>query len=624
MCGIAGLVIPGRTPDAELLKRMTETLRHRGPDDGGFHIGPDIGLGFRRLSIIDLATGGQPVSNRDGTVQAVFNGEIYNFRELRAELEGDGHHFRTSGDAEVLPHLYEERGVDMLKDLNGMFAFALWDSQRRQLLLARDRLGEKPLYYTEHVPGGGFAFGSEIKALLAAGVSRDPDRRALVEYLYHLYIPPPRSAFASIAKLEPGRYLLFREGRPEIKRYWSPHFRSARRTDAEHVEGLRQRVFEAVSSRVVADVPVGAFLSGGVDSAAVVAGMCAAHRGPVHTFTITFDGFEHYDESVAARTAAEHFGTEHHELRAELDGPSMLPALVDSFDEPFGNATAVLEWSLSEATRQHVKVVLTGDGADELFFGYPRFKGLALHERYQRMPIGLRSMVAAASGLLPEDTSGNHQWRRAREFLSTGHKSSLEAYASWIGYFTPDLLADLLTPELIDEARFAPDFLLGLADHTKRGDLNEFSRIELESFLPCNVLEYADRMSMANGLELRAPFLDHRLVEYVATMPADLKLRGKVTKWALREALGPELPAHALKGAKRGLNPPLGAWLRNGAGKLIRDLLDPEVIRRRGLFRPEAVARLLDEQERGRRDRSLHIWALLVLELWFRQRVDVS
>jgi asparagine synthase (glutamine-hydrolysing) len=302
----------------------------------------------------------------------------------------------------------------------------------------------------------------------------------------------------------------------------------------------------------------------------------------------------------------------------------MLPQLVDSFDEPFGNATAVLASSLSRVTREHVKVVLTGDGADELFFGYPRYRGLALAARYRRIsPLALRRLGAVLSRAIPESTSGRHSLRRAREFLATGAKPLVDAYGDWIGYFTPDLLGELLTAELQPEVPHATDFLHSLLHPNGRElDLNEISRAELESFLAYNVLEYADKMSMAHGLELRAPFVDHQLVDYVGSMPPELKLRGATTKWALRQALGPDLPPPVLQRAKRGLNPPLGAWLADGARPLVRELLSPEAVRERGLFEPAAVRALLRSQERGRRDRSLHIWALLVLELWFRRRVD--
>ena len=621
MCGFAGCVdASGVSPD--LIERMAATLTHRGPDERGSYLGPGVGLGFCRLSIIDLETGNQPLASEDGRVRSVFNGEIYNYRELRARLEKRGHRFATQGDAEVIPHLYEELGVEFVNELRGMFAIALWDDGERRLLLARDPIGEKPLYYTDELPGGGFGFASEMKALLAAGVSREPDRRALAEYLYHLYVPAPRSAFAAIRKLLPG-HVLVREhdGKPRLSRYWEPRFETVRRSEEEHVAGVREHVLDAVRSRMVADVPLGAFLSGGVDSATVVAAMSAAAVEPVHTFTITFDGFDHSDESADARAAARHFGTEHHELRGSLDAAALVPTLVESFDEPFGNATAALLWALSRETRKHVKVALTGDGADELFFGYPRYRGFEAAQRYGRLPAVARRLGALAATAIPESTTGRHSLRRAREFLEGGVVSPTQAYSAWIGYFTPDALESLVSDELADEAAHAGEFLHGLTGSEIR-DLNELSRVELQSFLPYNVLEYADKMSMAHGLELRAPFVDRHLIDYVGTLPPEMKLRGRVSKWALRRAFEAELPPATLAKPKLGLNPPLGSWLAGAAEPLVRELLDPAVVRRRGLLRPEAVETLLAEQRSGRRDRSLHVWALVMLEMWFRLRVD--
>lgn len=625
MCGIAGVVEPGRVPERELVERMSSTLIHRGPDDSGAHIGPEIGLGFRRLAVIDLETGNQPVRNEDGTVVAVFNGEIYNFRELRQELLAADHRLHSRGDAEVLVHLYEEYGADLVSHLRGMFALAIWDGSRSELLLACDPLGEKPLYYADAWRGGGLAFASEAKALLAAGVSREPDLGALAQYLYHLYIPAPSSAFRAIAKLPPGHLLSHRQGKTTVRRYWAPEVDLAPRLEAEHVAGLRERVCDAVAARLVADVPLGAFLSGGIDSACIVAAMREAGAGPIHTFTITFPGHGSYDEAAAASATARHFGTVHHELAAEFDVASALPAVIDGFDEPFGNPTAILVRSLSATARPHVTVALSGDGGDELLFGYPRFRGLELARRYRGIVPGrLRSLAARASIAIPQDRHGRHSRRRAREFLAAGSLDSVAAYRSWIGYFTPALRAELFDGPLAGESSRAEALLSGLFGGVREPDLNELSRVELQSFLPYNILAYSDRMSMASGLELRAPFVDRALVEYALTMPPELKLRRATTKWALRQAFARELPGHVLSAGKRGLNPPVGAWLAGPAAPLVAELLSPRAVRRRGLLAPEAVSRLLTEQAHGRRDRSLHVWSLLALELWFRMRVDTA
>jgi len=621
MCGICGVISSGRRVGETRVRRMAATMVPRGPDDDGHHFGPDVGFGCRRLSIIDLDTGNQPVSNEAGNVVAMLNGEIFNFRDLREELQRRGHVFRTRGDAEVLPHLYEEHGSDLFEHLRGMFAIAIWDAERRMLVLGRDRLGEKPLYYSTHAPDGAFVFASEAKALLAAGVPRDPDVGAIVQYLFHLYVPAPASGFSAIKKLLPGHVLELEGGEVRISQYWRPSFRPTEVDEGRSVAGVRERVIDAVRSRLIADVPLGAFLSGGLDSATVVAAMRAAGADPVHTFTITFEGFDNYDEAVDARATAEHFGTQHHELTATLAGPEGLPFVVDAFDEPFGNPTALLLSALSSVTREHVKVALSGDGADELFFGYPRFRGLAYAARYRRFGMGpLRRVALAAASAVSEGSDGPRN-RRVREFLEVLGAEPRDAYMNWIGYFTPPMLDRLLVPDLRGEGRRTPMFLAGLFDTAGATDLNAVSEVELQSFLPYNVLEYADKMSMAHGLEVRAPFVDHHLVDYVSALPADMKLRGRTSKWALRKAFAPELPQHVVRGTKRGLNPPLGEWLSR-SGRLLDDLLSKEAVAARGLFQWDAIRRLRGEHESGWRDRSLHLWALLVLEIWFRHRID--
>ncbi len=620
MCGITGLVRPGAPVAEDVLASMTAALHHRGPDDVGLFMDGDCGLGFRRLSIIDLETGNQPLSNEDGTVQSVFNGEIYNFEELRRRLEQRGHVFRTKGDAEVLPHLYEEYGTGMVAELRGMFGFAIWDAKRRTLFAARDRMGEKPLYYAQ-LPGGGIAFGSEIKSILHAGVERVADPAALVEFLHYLYIPAPRTGYKDIAQLPPAHSLTWRDGEIEVERYWAPSFREQRRTTEEHLEGLREHVLDAVASRTHADVPLGAFLSGGLDSGSVVAAMREAGTDPLHTFTVTFEGFDAYDESEEARQVAAFFGTQHHELRVELDATQMLPMVVDHFDEPFGNPTALLIAGLSRATRDHAKVALTGDGADELFLGYPRHRGIELQQRvHARVPGPVRRLMAAGGGRFRDRTDGRHTVRRMREFLEAADLPLAHAYDSWVSYFTPDMLADAVEPAHRLQAERAPEFLMDLFRDAGPG-LNGVSAVDLSSFLPYNVLHYADKMSMAHGLELRAPFVDHHLVEYVSTMPAALKLHNGTSKWALRQAMGGLLPEISLTKTKRGLNPPLTAWLA-GASDVVDDLLSDESVRARGLLRPEAVRALRHEYKAGIRDRALHVWALAVLELWFRRRID--
>ena len=623
MCGIAGYL---GQPHAGLGTEMAALLAHRGPDDAGETVletgdGSAVVLAHRRLSIIDIPGGHQPQTNEDGTVHVIFNGEIYNFQDLRRTLEGRGHRFRTRSDTEVLVHLYEERGVDMLEELRGMFAFALWDAPRRRLLLARDRLGVKPLYYAEPEGEIEVAFASELKSLLRVpGVSGELDPEALAAYLAFLYVPHPRSAVRGVRKLPPGHLLVHEGGRTIVRRYWEL---GGEATEPDE-EQLVQLLDEAVELRLVADVPVGAFLSGGLDSSSIVASAVASGTYP-DTFSVVFSRPEErrYDEREDARLVAETFGTTHHELEAAPDVAELLPEIVRHFDEPFGNPTALLVYELARLTRAHVKVALAGDGADELFAGYPRFRGITAAARYRRVPRRVRALAAAGARALPESTSGRHSLRRAREFALAPFESLDDAYVSWITYFDPARRRDLYSAALAERLReSAPPerFLFELFDRAPHGDLvNRLSFVELQSFLPCNVLEYGDKMSMAHGLEVRAPFTDHRLVEYVVGLPGSEKLHRGRSKAILRRALESRLPERSLTKRKVGFNPPIGLWLRGELSKLVDSHLSRDVVESRGLFRPEAVESLVGELRGGRRDVSLHVWSLIVLEQWQRE-----
>jgi asparagine synthase (glutamine-hydrolysing) len=619
MCGIAGYLGQAR---AGLGAEMAARLAHRGPDDAGECVLGDGGvvavLAHRRLSIIDVAGGHQPQTNEDGTVHVVFNGAIYNFQALRRELEAKGHRFATRSDTEVLVHLYEEHELEMLAHLRGMFAFALWDAPRRRLLLARDRMGVKPLYYATPGREIPLAFASELKALLPVpGVSRELDPEALAAYLAFLYVPHPRSAMRGIRKLPPGHLLVHQDGRTTVRRYWSLEPAA----EGPDEEGLWELLREAVGLRLVADVPVGAFLSGGLDSSSIVAAAAAGGARP-DTFTVVFPRPEErlYDERADARAVADAFGTEHHELEASPDAGALLPEIVRHFDEPFGNPTALLVHELSRLTRRHVKVALAGDGADELFAGYPRYRGLAVAAAYRRVPRPVRALAAAGARALPESTRGRHGLRRAREFALAPLGTLEDAYLSWITYFQPEARSRLYSEGLAERLReSAPPerFLTDLFEQAPRDDLvNRLSFVELQSFLPCNVLEYGDKMSMAHGLEVRAPFTDHRLVSQVYALRGSDKLQRGTSKAILRGALAGRLPQRPLAKRKIGFNPPIGLWLRRDLGSLVDSHLSREVVESRGLFRPERVAALVDELRSGRRDVSLKVWALIVLEQW--------
>ena len=625
MCGIAGIVEPGGSPERATVERMAATLRHRGPDEHGIRIAPEIGLGARRLSIIDLDDR-EPAAGERGRRRSsvVFNGEIYNYLELRQELLGARPHASHAGRHRgASPHLYEElRRRARRAPARHVRVRHLGRAPQARLVLARDRLGKKPLYYADPRRRARVRLRAQGAARRSGG-SRELDPEALARLPAPTgYIPAPRTILRGVHKLEPATIAHARRRRDPRPALLVADATARRRPRPGRARGAGFASSSARPSgcRLVADVPVGAFLSGGMDSSTVLARWPRRRRTGAHVHdrlrgtTTTTSGSE------PARSRATSAPSTTSSAPASAD-PTLLPGLVDAFDEPFGNPTAALVSSLSKVTREHVKVVLTGDGSDELFFGYPRFRGLWLAERYRRLaPGALRDVAASLAGRMSEDTVGRHTRRRVREFLEAGGGDTRGAYLDWIGYFLPPMLGELLEPALRDEIGQATDFLGRLlGDHP---DLNRISQTELQSFLPCNVLEYADKMSMAHGLELRAPFADHRLVEYVGTMPASVKIRHGRQKWALREALRDDLPAGVLRRRKRGLNPPLGSWLTEGRG-LVDDLLSPRSVRARGLFEPRAVDALRAEHAAGRRDRSLHIWALMVLEMWFRRRVDV-
>ena len=630
MCGIAGFAdgTPGgrsaQTPlrlDAEfnLVHRMCEVIRHRGPDDEGIHVEPGIGLGMRRLSIIDLAGGRQPIHNEGKTIWVVFNGEIYNYRELRAELEALGHRFYTSSDTESIVHAYEEWGEDAFRRLRGMFGIALWDGPGRALLLARDRAGQKPVHYTER--GGRLYFGSEIKSLLAAGAV-DPvlNLAALDHYLAFLYTPGDASIFEGVSKLPPGHLLRWRDGRAEIRQYWQVDARETfRGSEAEAAEALGAVLQDAVSSHLVSDVPLGAFLSGGVDSSAVVGMMARASSRPVKTFSIGFDD-PAFDELQYARTVAAHFGTDHHEFVVRPDGLSILEELIGHFDEPFADSSAIPTWYVSEIARRHVTVVLSGDGGDELFGGYDRYLPHPRVAQFDRVPVpGLRRAASLAWPLLSHGARG-------KNFLRHVAKSPAGRYLDSIAMFQADERASLYAPGV--RASLAVDSEAILSRHFDRfaGLPHEgrMMRFDFETYLPEDVLTKVDRMSMAHSIETRVPILDNQVIDFAASLPSAFKIRNGRRKHILKEALRPLLPAGILDRRKQGFGIPLGTWFRGGLTGLFSDVLDAPRTRQRGYFESAFVSRLLKEHLAGERDHTLRLWQLLVFELWHRQYLDAA
>lgn len=617
MCGITGFTGDG---SRHVLERMARTLRHRGPDDEGFFVSPgEVNFGFRRLSIIDLATGEQPVFNEDRSVAVMLNGEIYNYRELRVDL-ARRHTFRSSGDAEVIAHLYEEVGERIFENLNGMFAIALWDGSAQTLLLARDRFGEKPLYYA--MVGGELLFGSEPKALLAhPGLRPALDPAALFAYLTREYVPSPRSMFRGIKKLEAGRCLRFRDGRITERSYYDlcsgPALAGANETDA--LAELDRRLGEAVRSRLVADVPLGLFLSGGLDSSTVSYYAQAAAGRKMLSFSIGFRD-RSFDESGYARLVARTLGTEHRELffepRSLLD---ILPEIASRLDEPIADAAILPNYLLSRFARHSVTVALGGDGGDELFMGYPTFPAERIAEWFLRLPKILReTVIPALAGRLPVSFGYiPFDYRLKRFLLGLGY-GRRHRNAVWIGSFTPEEKRELLSPDLLRAAGDEDDFAdvdRHLAAVAGRPLLEQVAYLYMKTYLADDILALKDRASMFASLELRSPFLDHRLVDFVTALPPSWRLRGLTTKYLLKRLMASRLPRAIVRRKKRGFAVPIGRWLRADAGSLL-DLLSPARLRAGGIFNPAFVERLVSEHRSGRRDNRKPLWTLVMFELW--------
>lgn len=632
MCGIAGRwnLDPDRPVSGALVRRMCDAIAHRGPDDAGVWTEGRAGLGHRRLSIVDLSPAGhQPMPSPSGTCWIAFNGEIYNFLELRAELEREGVTFRSRTDTEVILALYEREGIACLRRLRGMFAFALVDRERRKLFLVRDRIGVKPLCY--HVDREGVSFASEIKALLQdPAVRGEPDPVAIHHYLTYQSVPAPMSAFRGVRKLPPAHYLEVSEGHIELHRYWklsyaAPHaVKSVREERALEAE-LLHRLEEAVAVRMISDVPLGAFLSGGIDSSAVVALMARHSSGPVRTFSIGFDD-DDYDELPYARQVAERFGTRHLEFVVKPQAAEILPRLVRQYDEPFADASAIPTWYVSQLAREHVTVALNGDGGDEDFAGYDRYAANAHAERLRLLTplLGSRAFRAALDRLPHGAASTSTRWRIKR-FVSQLARSPEARNAGWLAQFAPDLKAELYTPAFRSQTGLleAEEWLYGRFRDSDAPDfLSAVLDADVQTYLPDTLCTKVDIASMAHALEARSPFLDHTLMEFAARIPMRLKLRGGDTKRILKRALRGLVPDAVLDRRKMGFNAPVDRWLRGELREMANDLLRSERARGRGWFRPEFVSRMLDEHDRGTRNWHVQIWNLMMLEAWQREFVD--
>ena len=623
MCGIAGYVHRDRSRPAEapLLRSMTETLAHRGPDEEGYLLDGEAGLGMRRLRILDLEGGSQPIYNEDRTVGTVFNGEIYNFQELRRDLEARGHTFRTDVDTEVIVHQYEEDGPDCLQRFNGMFALAVWDGRRRRLLLARDRLGIKPLHYLEGPSA--FVFGSEIKALLRhPDATFELDPRALARYLTHECVPAPRSIFRDIRKLPPGHRLLLESGTATVERWWRIPFSGGpvpADLDAA-TEELDSLISEAVRRRLISDVPLGAFLSGGIDSSTVVAYMQRHATSPVKTFNIGFRE-RSFDESDPARMVARHLGTEHHEATFGADEMlELVPRLGELLDEPLGDTSVFPTYLLSQFTKERVTVALSGDGGDEMFAGYPTYPAHRAFRIYDRLPRALRrGIIGPLVRSLPVSTRNFSLDFVAKRFISADGLPALERHVVWMGAFAPDGLQRVLSPELrraladddpFEDARRLWD------ECDAHDDLSRILHLDMRTYMQDDILTKVDRTSMMHSLEVRVPLLDHHVVEFAARLPIDWKLKGWTTKHLLKRLARRTLPARIVTRRKKGFGAPVAAWLRGPLRDLAADLFSADRLRRSGLFDPDEVGRLLDDHLAGRADHRKPLFTLLVFELW--------
>jgi len=614
MCGIAGWA-GDLDADESVLRRMCDAIRHRGPDDEGYLFEPGrVALGFRRLSIIDLQGGNQPLFDERRSAAVTCNGEIYNFRELRRDLERRGHAFRTGSDVETVVHLYEDRGVRCLDELRGMFAIALWDGERQRLLLARDRLGVKPLYWAR--VGDAILYGSEPAAILASGLLPvRPDPAAIAQYLALQYVPPPLSGFDGIRKLAPGELLTFERGRVSVERYWQLEHatKAPPATDEERVRELDDLLREATRLRLIADVPVGAFLSGGIDSSLVVSYMAELSSRP-HTFSIDFP-HDRYSEGRHAREVARVYGTEHEEFLVE---PQIVPTIASAVEfagEPFADSSAIPTYLLSEITRRRVKVALSGDGGDEAFAGYVRHRLATLGDRLGPLPLAARPLARAVAA-----TGLNGRLARFSRGLAAVSRSSHERYAAIVSHFDPAAIGRLCRPEFLERAggaRTAWDEVL--APPALRG-VDRYLALDTATYLPGDLLLKVDRMSMAHALEVRSPLLDHHVHAYAAALPGDVKLRRGTTKWLLKQlAARRGLPEHLVNRRKQGFGIPVGEWFRGDLRPWIEGVLRDPATRSRGYFDGAEVDRLLDEHVESRADHTARLWNLAMLELWHRR-----
>lgn len=627
MCGIVGIVKNGdRKASREVLERMNRAILHRGPDDDGFYLNKNVGLAMRRLSIIDLASGKQPIHNHDKTKWIVFNGEIYNYQELRVDLEKRGHRFYTNSDTEAIVHLYDEYGVDCLQHLRGMFAMAIWDETEQDLFLARDRVGKKPLLYSLQ-QNGDLIFGSEFNAVLQhPDISREVDNEAIDAYLSYLCVPAPMTAFKSIRKLEPGHWMKWKAGQVNMERYWLPDFsKKIKITEEEAIDETTRILRESTKLRMISEVPLGAFLSGGVDSSTVVALMAQESSGPVKTFSIGFEE-QDFSELKYAKRVAEHVGAEYNEFIVRPNALEILPTLVEHYGEPYADSSAIPTYYVAKETRKHVTVALNGDGGDESFAGYERYAAMKAAETYRRLPGFLRrSLLEKPIEFLPTSELKRSRLRDAKRFLRAARLPTTERYFRWMSTFDRDAKHKLYTAGFSSSIRSADPFEFvnrWFARSNGSGNLDSNLLADQMTYLPNDLLVKVDIATMANSLEARSPFLDHRLIEFAASIPESLKMRRFETKSLLKKVAARLVPADVVYRRKMGFGVPVGNWFRGEMRPFVRELLLAEKAMNRGIARPEVIRRYVDDHTDGKRDHAFQIWTLLMLELWFQRFID--
>jgi asparagine synthase (glutamine-hydrolysing) len=626
MCGIVGIVRNDQARvDEALISQMCEAIHHRGPDEDGFYLNGPIALAMRRLAIIDLKGGQQPIHNEDRTAWIIFNGEIYNYPELRRELEELGHTFYTHSDTEAILHAYETYGVDCPKYLHGMFAFAIWDEKKQNLFLARDRVGKKPLLYAQ--VGGQLIFGSEFSALLLhPDISREIDREALHYYLSFMCVPAPYTIYRMIRKLEPGHYLRWHQGEVKIGCYWQPDFsKKIKISEDEAAERAVELLREAVRVRMVSEVPLGAFLSGGIDSSAIVALMSELSSEPIKTFSIGFEE-QDFSELHHARRVAEHVGADHHEFIVRLDALDVLPTLVDHYGEPFADASAVPTYYVARETRRHVTVALNGDGGDECFAGYERYAAMRLAEQYHKLPgIVRQSILNRMFEFLPATDNRNHLLSKAKRFMHAASLPKEQRYLRWMSAFNDEAKSELYSNEFSHETRNlrAVSFLEPWFAKVNGGGVVDATLLaDTMTNLPNDLLVKVDIASMAVSLEARSPFLDHHIIEFAASLPEKMKLKRLTTKYILKRGLRNLLPAENLDRPKMGFGVPIGHWIRGGMKDFLCATLLSEKATKRGLFKLEAIKHLIEQHTQGKSDAAQQLWTLLMLELWFERFID--